>query len=148
MKTTRPHLTLKIISKKDSVFQGAVSFMKVIASQGEIGFLPGHESFLSVLHTGPVIYRDDSGKTGVIYCSGGFVECYHNELTVIAQHCINATELQEDLLFQHKEEVSQQLSVCKSGSLRDKLEQELMKIKAQIRSLHELKKAETVLGEV
>jgi F-type H+-transporting ATPase subunit epsilon len=86
---------LEIVSPERKVFAGDVEFGVFPGADGELGVLPRHAPLLSQLHAGEMkIVRE--GKSSFYAISGGFLEVKDNKVTVAAETCEAATEIDKD----------------------------------------------------
>ena len=75
-------LSLKIVSPADIVFEGQVEFAVLPGSEGQLGILPGHTPFLSILKSGQIRLKQAEGEKK-FDISGGFLEVLKNKVTVL-----------------------------------------------------------------
>lgn len=65
--------------------------------EGSFGILPNHSPFLSELQPGELRYRRDGGGAEVrVAVSGGFLQVFENEVTVLADAAERADEIDVD----------------------------------------------------
>ncbi len=76
-------LQLEIITPERRVLGESVDSVTVPGANGEIGILPMHTPLISALQTGVLSYTQ-SGTTGRLLVSGGFVEVNADRVTVLA----------------------------------------------------------------
>ena len=61
--------------------------------EGSFGILPNHSPFLSELQPGELRYRRDGGPEVRVAVSGGFLQVFENEVTVLADAAERAEEI-------------------------------------------------------
>lgn len=64
--------------------------------EGSFGILPNHSPFLSELEPGELTYRRDGGNEVRMAVSGGFLQVFENEVTVLADAAERAEEIDVD----------------------------------------------------
>jgi len=73
-----------VITKVDGmVFSGAVNFVHLPGTEGEMTLLANHEPFISALKTGKITYETGGGKEEEIEIKSGTVEVRDNVATVL-----------------------------------------------------------------
>ncbi len=91
-------IVLKVFTPAGSVFEETVNSVTLQNADGEIGILPGHARYISLLGTGILRYTTTSGETKQIVASEGFCHFVDGTLTVLADNVdlpssISATDI-------------------------------------------------------
>lgn len=82
-------MQVTVISPERSVYDGDADSVVAPAFDGEVGILPGHAPFMTLLGGGKlVIRRGDSSETYSV--SGGFLQVVDNSVRVVAEHAAEA----------------------------------------------------------
>ncbi|MEH6442403.1 MAG: ATP synthase F1 subunit epsilon [Oceanospirillaceae bacterium] len=91
-------------SVEGEMFSGALEFISVTGSLGDLGIYPGHSLLLTELKPGPVELRTQNGEYQTCYVSGGFFEVQPSKITVLADMALHAYDLDEAAAEQVKQE--------------------------------------------
>jgi F-type H+-transporting ATPase subunit epsilon len=87
-------MQLDIVSAEGLVFSGKIDRFFALAANGEVGILPHHAQFLTILKPGEV--RVVTGnETSYFYVSGGMLEVQPDVATILADTAIRAKDLDE-----------------------------------------------------
>ena len=78
---------------------------------GSFGILTNHAPFLSELATGELRYRRDNAEEIRLAVSGGFLQVYHNQVTVLADSAEKAGEIDVDRARRARDQARGQLSM-------------------------------------
>ncbi len=81
------HVT--VVSPERAVFDGAADAVVAPAYDGQVGILPGHAPFLTLLGTGVLTVREGGGGGGGsassrFQVSGGFLQVVGDSLRIVA----------------------------------------------------------------
>lgn len=86
-------LRIKIVSPMGIEFTADdVSFIKVKGSKGDLGILPNHVNFVTVLGEGEMLIRQGKETERSYFVSGGFFEVRENNVIVIAEDIIESSQ--------------------------------------------------------
>jgi F-type H+-transporting ATPase subunit epsilon len=85
-------IDLEIVTPGRLVLSETVDEVVLPGSEGYLGVLPGHAPLLTALGAGEVGYRS-GGKTRYLAVSGGFVEVLQHRVSVLAETCERAEEI-------------------------------------------------------
>jgi F-type H+-transporting ATPase subunit epsilon len=78
-------MRVTIISPEKSIFDGESTAVVAPAYDGEVGILPRHAPFLTLLGEGTVKVRQDQ-TTQEFRVRGGFLKVANNVVSVVAEH--------------------------------------------------------------
>jgi F-type H+-transporting ATPase subunit epsilon len=81
-----------IVAPDGQVLNKDVEFVVVPGENGELGILPNHAPLIAGLGIGVIRYTEN-GKVNKVAVSGGFMEVFHNKVTVLA----NTAEIAENI---------------------------------------------------
>ncbi|MBI2569878.1 MAG: F0F1 ATP synthase subunit epsilon [Candidatus Schekmanbacteria bacterium] len=84
MQVKGDRMHLRIVSPERKLVDDLVRNVTVTATDGSMGFLPGHAPLMARLGVGPVTYRDDDGVEQILAVSGGFVEVLPDTVVILA----------------------------------------------------------------
>lgn len=78
-------LTVLVVDRHESLWEGAADFISVPAIDGSLGILPGRQPALAVLAPGDLEIRIPEGGTVVVQVTGGFVSLDQDAVTVVVE---------------------------------------------------------------
>ena len=76
------HVT--VISPESSLFDGDADAVQAPAYDGQVGILPHHAAFMTLLGKGPLLVRHPGGEEHFTV-RGGFLQVVHNTVRVVAE---------------------------------------------------------------
>ncbi|GLJ60493.1 MULTISPECIES: F0F1 ATP synthase subunit epsilon [Microbacterium] len=79
-------LNVTLVSAEAEVWTGEASLVVAKTTEGEIGFMQGHEPVLSILSQGQVRITQADGTKIVADARDGFVSMEGDVLTIVAGH--------------------------------------------------------------
>jgi len=74
-----------VISPERTVFQGEAESLVAPAFDGEVGILPKHAPFMTLLGRGTLSIRE-SGSVRKFGVQGGFLQVVSNTVRIVAEH--------------------------------------------------------------
>ena len=129
-----------IVSAEGEIFSGAIEFVSVTGSLGDLGIYPGHTPLLTELKPGPVELRKQDGEHETFYVSGGFFEVQPTKVTVLADTALRAHDLDEAAAEQAKLEAEKAIGDNASEFEFAAATAQLAEAAAQIRTLQAIRK--------
>ena len=78
-------MQVTVISPEASMFDGEADAVVAPAYDGEVGILPGHAPFMTLLGTGKLTIRR-AGSISRFTLRGGFLQVVDNRVRVVAEH--------------------------------------------------------------
>lgn len=136
---TKPTMELDVVSAESSIFSGAVESLIVTGSIGELGIFPGHTPLLTSLKSGQIRAIVSAGKEDIFYMSGGMLEVQPDNVTILADTAIRATDLDEAAAIAAKERAEKVLEEQKAGIEYSAALTELAEAAAQLRAIQTLR---------
>ncbi|OPH37491.1 F0F1 ATP synthase subunit epsilon [Moraxella atlantae] len=88
-------LQCNVVSAKETIYSGDINMLVAAGIEGEIGILPGHIPFITLLKPGTLQITEPNGEIETVYVSGGILEVQPNIVTVLADTAIRAKDLDE-----------------------------------------------------
>ncbi|OBX79962.1 F0F1 ATP synthase subunit epsilon [Moraxella atlantae] len=88
-------LQCNVVSAKETIYSGDINMLVAAGIEGEIGILPGHIPFITLLKPGTLQITEPNGEVETVYVSGGILEVQPNIVTVLADTAIRAKDLDE-----------------------------------------------------
>lgn len=134
-------LTLNVVTLEGSVFSGEVHRVIVNAEFGDLGIFPNHAPLLASISPGPLrYYENKADEPSVIYTSGGILEVSHNIVTLLADKCVRAKELDLERIEEAKKQAEKLLSQKETTKSIEQARAELIRVAAMTRTLEELRR--------
>jgi F-type H+-transporting ATPase subunit epsilon len=110
-------LNFEIVSPERLVLSESVDEVILPGTEGYLGVLPGHAPLLSSLMPGEVSYRDGK-RVRFLAVSGGFVEVLPDKVTILAETCERAEEIDLDRAERSKDRAEKELREAESERFR------------------------------
>ncbi len=85
-------IELRIVTPEKGVVSTQVEHVRLPGAEGYLGVLPGHAPTLLSLDIGAISYESE-GKTHVLAVSGGFAEILRHRVTILAEQCEPAEDI-------------------------------------------------------
>lgn len=98
---------LDVVSAERQIFSGEVAMVFAPALEGEVGIMPRHTAFITVLGPGEVRAVHPDGQEEAFYVSGGILEVQPHMVTVLSDTAFRAEDVDEaaaEAAKQHAEE--------------------------------------------
>lgn len=137
---TEKMMQLDIVSAEKALFHGAVKFLSVTGSVGELGIYPGHTALLTGLKPGQVRAELSDGREELFYISGGVLEVQPDLATILADTAIRAADLDEAAAQAAIDHAEKALGERKAGIEYSTALTELAEATAQLRAIQMLRK--------
>lgn len=84
-----------IITGEKEVYSDSVDVLVAPGLEGDLGILPHHASLMTSLQPGEIMLRK-GGQQSYLAISGGFLEVMNNKVTILADSCERADEIDEE----------------------------------------------------
>lgn len=79
-------MQVTVISPEESVFDGEATAVVAPAHDGEVGILPRHAPFMTLLGEGKLTVRQEGGPDRVFRVRGGILQVMDDVVSVVAEH--------------------------------------------------------------
>ena len=89
---SRPTLHVEIVTQDRNGYSGEADMVVAPGTEGVLGILPRHAPLLTTLQVGELRIKHD-GDEEEIFVAGGFMEVYHNVVTVLADSAERAEDI-------------------------------------------------------
>lgn len=123
------HLTLELVTPEKVAWSAPADFVVLPAAEGEMGVLPGHESFLVQLAEGEVRVTE-KGEVKRFAVSGGFAEIKDDVVSLFAETAEASDQI-------NAERARQALERAKAESTKPNLDPlRMAEVEASIRRAH------------
>jgi F-type H+-transporting ATPase subunit epsilon len=78
-------LRVTVVSSERQLFEGDASAIVAPAYDGEVGILPRHAPFLTLLGTGTLVVRHGAAEAERFAVAGGFLQVAANRVRVVVE---------------------------------------------------------------
>lgn len=102
-------LQCSVVSAKETIYSGEISMLVATGIEGEIGILPGHIPFITLLKPGAMQIKTKDGNEETVYISGGVLEVQPHIITVLADTAVRAHDLDEAEIAKARQHAEQML---------------------------------------
>ncbi len=102
-------IELEIVTPERKVLSETVDSVVIPGAQGYLGVLPGHAPLLTGLMIGELSYVQD-GKEHVLAVSQGYAEVLRGKVSVLAERCEKAEEIDVDRAEKSKQRAEEVLN--------------------------------------
>ena len=126
-------IDLEIVTPDRRVFSATVEEVVLPGTEGYLGVLPGHAPLLTALAVGEIAYRS-GGRAHYLAVSGGFAEVLHHSISILAETCEPAEEIDVDRAQRARAEAEAQLTLAETSESEFRLAE--ARLKRAIARLH------------
>ena len=102
-------LQCNVVSAKETIYSGEISMLIATGVEGEVGILPGHIPFITLLKPGTMQIKTSNGNEEMVYVSGGVLEVQPHLVTVLADTAVRANDLDEAKILEARRHAEQTL---------------------------------------
>lgn len=102
-------LQCNVVSAKETIYSGEISMLIATGAEGEVGILPGHIPFITLLKPGTMQIKTSTGNDEMVYVSGGVLEVQPHLVTVLADTAVRANDLDEAKILEARRHAEQTL---------------------------------------
>ena len=102
-------LQCNVVSAKETIYSGEISMLIATGVEGEVGILPGHIPFITLLKPGTMQIKTSNGNDEMVYVSGGVLEVQPHLVTVLADTAVRASDLDEAKILEARRHAEQTL---------------------------------------
>ena len=108
-------LQCNVVSAKETIYSGEISMLIATGVEGEVGILPGHIPFITLLKPGTMQIKTSQGNDEMVYVSGGVLEVQPHLVTVLADTAVRAHDLDEAKILDARRHAEQTLQIQKAN---------------------------------
>ena len=131
---------VNIVSAERELFSEDVNSVCAPALLGEVGILPGHAPFVSILGPGEVRVCWDGGREQSFYVSSGLLEVQPELVTVLSDSASRAEDLDEAAVAKAKEAAERAFQNRDAGLDYAKVQAQLAEAVAQWQTIQHLRR--------
>lgn len=102
-------LQCNVVSAKETIYSGEISMLIATGVEGEVGILPGHIPYITLLKPGTMHIKTSNGNDEMVYVSGGVLEVQPHLVTVLADTAVRANDLDEAKILEARRHAEQSL---------------------------------------
>ena len=102
-------LQCNVVSAKETIYSSEISMLIATGVEGEVGILPGHIPFITLLKPGTMQIKTSNGNDEMVYVSGGVLEVQPHLVTVLADTAVRANDLDEAKILEARRHAEQTL---------------------------------------
>lgn len=103
-------LQCNIVSVKETIYTGEINMLVAAGVEGEVGILPGHVPYITLLKPGTLHLKTTDGGEDMVYISGGVLEVQPTIVTVLADTAARAADLDEAKILESRRAAEQLLA--------------------------------------
>ncbi len=129
-----------IVSAEREIFSGIAEMVVATGELGEVGIVPGHAPFLTLLKPGEIRVTLPDGKEDIYYISGGMLEVQPYCVTVLADAVERADNLDEASALAAKARAEEMIASKNTNIDYSVAAGELARAVAQIRAIQKARK--------
>lgn len=85
-------IQLEIVTPEGKVYEETVDSVVMPTTTGEVGIFPGHIPLITEIQAGEIAVSK-AGKSEQLAVSKGFAQCNGDKVSILAEHAINAAEI-------------------------------------------------------
>lgn len=101
-------LNLVIVTPQKQIFSDTVDQVNVLTMEGELGILPNHVSLMAKIIPGELMYKK-GGKFTSLATGEGFLQVHNNNLTIMTDLAVEASNIDEKAVEEAKKRAQQAL---------------------------------------
>ena len=132
-------LQCNVVSAKETIYSGEISMLIATGVEGEVGILPGHIPFITLLKPGTMQIKTSNGNDEMVYVSGGVLEVQPHLVTVLADSAVRANDLDEAKILEARRHAEQTLQNQKADIDTSAASAALAESLAQLQTLQKFK---------
>lgn len=132
-------LQCNVVSAKETIYSGEISMLIATGVEGEVGILPGHIPFITLLKPGAMQIKTSNGNDEMVYVSGGVLEVQPHLVTVLADTAVRANDLDEAKILEARRHAEQTLQNQKADIDTSAASAALAESLAQLQTLQKFK---------
>ena len=132
-------LQCNVVSTKETIYSGEISMLIATGVEGEVGILPGHIPFITLLKPVTMQIKTSNGNDEMVYVSGGVLEVQPHLVTVLADTAVRANDLDEAKILEARRHAEQTLQNQKADIDTSAASAALAESLAQLQTLQKFK---------
>lgn len=103
-------IQVDIVSAEGQIFSGPAEMAICPAIQGDVGVSPKHTPLLTGLRAGEVRVQNSGQEELHVFVSGGILEVQPNQVTVLADTAVRASDIDEAAALEAKQRAEEAVS--------------------------------------
>lgn len=122
--SARTTMHVEVVTAERELYSGEASLVSAPGSEGRLGILPHHAAILALLAPGE-LRVELNGEEEPIFVSGGFIEVFENNVTVLADTAEHAEEIDQARAEAARRRAEQRLADAQTNQERAELQSAL-----------------------
>ena len=122
--SARTTMHVEVVTAERELYSGEASLVSAPGSEGRLGILPHHAAILALLAPGE-LRVELNGEEEPIFVSGGFIEVFENNVTVLADTAEHAEEIDQARAEAARRRAEQRLADAQTNQDRAELQSAL-----------------------
>jgi F-type H+-transporting ATPase subunit epsilon len=128
----RERLHVEVLTAQRSLYDGEADLVSAPGVEGRLGILPRHAPLLTVLAPGELTIKLADAEQP-IFVSGGFLEVFENQVTVLADEAEHAEEIDEARAEEARRRALERLQQAATDAERAELQAALERAVSRLR---------------
>ena len=121
-----PSFNVSVVTQVKKILEQEAGYLRLRTSEGDIGILPNHASFVAELSMGKMeIESPNKDRRNIYFLSGGFLEISNNQVTIIADEILPIEEIDIENEQTQVEELKKELEKLEIDEEKKKLQKKL-----------------------
>ena len=124
-------LQLEIVTPEKKAYSGEVDSVVIPAANGEMGVLPGHVPFMTMLEPGH-LQAINAGKTDYLAVGSGFAEITAEKVVVLTDVALNEDQIDEvsveEAIARAQKALQEKVSPAEEAALRAGIQKSLAQL--------------------
>ena len=117
---------VSVVTQVKKILEQEAGYLRLRTSEGDIGILPNHASFVAELSMGKMeIESPNKDRRNIYFLSGGFLEISNNQVTIIADEILPIEEIDIENEQTQVEELKKELEKLEIDEEKKKLQKKL-----------------------
>ena len=117
---------VSVVTQVKKILEQEAGYLRLRTSEGDIGILPNHASFVAELSMGKMeIESPNKDRRNIYFLSGGFLEISNNQVTIIADEIFPIEEIDIENEQTQVEELKKELEKLEIDEEKKKLQKKL-----------------------
>ena len=130
--SARTTMHVEVVTAERELYNGEANLVSAPGSEGRLGILPRHAAILALLAPGE-LRVELNGEEEPIFVSGGFIEVFENNVTVLADTAEHAEEIDQARAEAARRRAQERLADAQTNQERAELQSALERAISRLR---------------
>lgn len=122
--SARTTMHVEVVTAERELYNGEATLVSAPGSEGRLGILPRHAAILALLAPGE-LRVELNGQEEPLFVSGGFIEVFENNVTVLADTAEHAEEIDQARAEEARRRAQERLANVQDNQERAELQSAL-----------------------